>query len=165
MYTIKNENAGLLSQLAIILLEKGLKIGTAESCTGGLVGHLITTQAGSSVYYMGSITSYTYELKESLLGVKHETLEQYGAVSEETVFEMATGALKALNVDIAVSISGIAGPGGGLPNKPVGTVCFGVASLNGIETTTANFFGNRSEIQDQAAWYALELILNTVNSI
>jgi len=124
-------------QVGELLRQKGLKLVLAESCTGGLVGNLITNIAGSSDYYLGSVTAYAYEAKEALLGVKHETLLQYGAVSRPTVLEMAAGVRHSLAGDIpletiiGVSISGIAGPGGGLPEKPVGTVWFGMSTARG----------------------------------
>ena len=96
-------------------------MGTAESCTGGYIAHLITSVPGSSAYYKGSVVSYANEVKENILGVQHETLE-HGAVSEETVKEMVKGAIEKLNVDYAVATSGIMGPDGGTEEKPVGTV-------------------------------------------
>ena len=110
-----------------ILMAQNKQFGTAESCTGGYVAHLITSVPGSSKYFPGSIVSYSYAMKTQLLGVKTETLEKYGAVSEETVVEMAKSALDRLGVDVALSISGIAGPDGGTPDKPVGTVWMAVA--------------------------------------
>ncbi|MCB0662559.1 MAG: competence/damage-inducible protein A [Saprospiraceae bacterium] len=126
--------AKLAEALGAICREKKLMIGTAESCTGGNVGHEITLIPGSSEYFNGGVISYSYELKTRLLGVRESTLSMYGAVSEETVQEMAIGALQALEVDVAVAISGIAGPGGGTDEKPVGTVWFAVANKNNIKT-------------------------------
>ncbi len=117
-----------------MLQERGLTLGTAESCTGGYVAHRITTIAGSSAYFMGSVVTYSNALKERLLGVKPETLQTYGAVSEATVREMATGALELLATDLAVAISGIAGPGGGTPEKPVGTIWMAVVDGERTET-------------------------------
>jgi nicotinamide-nucleotide amidase len=117
----------LSEALGKILLERKLQFGTAESCTGGYVAHLITSVPGSSAYFPGSVVAYSYEMKSKLLGVKHETLNQFGAVSEEAVREMAEGARHTLGVDVAVAISGIAGPGGGTPDKPVGTVWMAVS--------------------------------------
>ena len=111
-----------------MLLEQNLSIGTAESCTGGYLAHLITSVAGSSAYFKGSIISYANEVKQELLGVKPETLQQFGAVSEQTVSEMLDGALTQLRTDIAIAISGVAGPAGGTPEKPVGTVFIGIGT-------------------------------------
>jgi PncC family amidohydrolase len=113
------------------LRRKGLKLAAAESCTGGLIADRLTDVAGSSDYFIGGIVAYAYEAKVALLNVSWDTLHQFGAVSRETVLEMARGARKALSSDIAVSVSGIAGPGGGLPDKPVGTTWLGLATLQG----------------------------------
>jgi PncC family amidohydrolase len=105
-----------------MLAERKLKLATAESCTGGLVGHRLTNVPGSSEYFAGGIIAYSYEAKERLLGVHHDTLYKHGAVSAETALEMARGARRVLGADIGVAVTGIAGPGGGLPGKPVGLV-------------------------------------------
>jgi PncC family amidohydrolase len=105
-----------------MLAERKLKLATAESCTGGLVGHRLTNVPGSSGYMEGGVIAYSYEAKERLLGVHHDTLYEHGAVSAETALEMARGARKALGADIGLAVTGIAGPGGGLPGKPVGLV-------------------------------------------
>ncbi len=121
-----------------------LTLSTAESCTGGYIAHLITQHPGSSAVYFGGAVSYSYELKESMLGVKNETLWQYGAVSKETVTEMVEGALVNFKSDYAIAVTGIAGPGGGTDDKPVGTVWIGVA--NAQKTVTKKFsFGNKRE--------------------
>jgi PncC family amidohydrolase len=109
----------------------GLTLATAESCTGGLVSDRITNVSGSSEYFPGGVVAYSYEAKVNILGVSWDTLNAHGAVSEETVLEMARGARKLFNVDIAISVSGIAGPTGGLPGKPVGTTWFGLAANGG----------------------------------
>ena len=115
-----------------LLKKNNFTLGTAESCTGGYVAHLITSVAGSSEYFKGSIVSYANEIKEDLLNVSHETLKQFGAVSEQTVREMISGALSNLKTDIAIGISGVAGPSGGTPEKPVGTVFIGVGNKDKI---------------------------------
>ena len=117
-----------------LLKKRGLTVATAESCTGGFLSHKITKVSGSSAYYKGSIIAYANETKQQQLDVKASTLAQYGAVSEETVKEMVTGVLKALNTDIGISISGIAGPGGGTPEKPVGTIWLAIGNKDHIET-------------------------------
>lgn len=105
-----------------MLTEKKLTLALAESCTGGLIGHRITDVPGSSTYFIGGIVAYSYEAKEKLLEVHHTTLYDHGAVSVETAQEMARGARRVLGADIGISATGIAGPGGGLPGKPVGLV-------------------------------------------
>ena len=105
-----------------MLADRKMKLATAESCTGGLVGHRITNVPGSSEYFEGGIVAYSYDAKERLLGVHHDTLYEHGAVSAETALEMARGARKMLGADIGIAVTGIAGPGGGMPGKPVGLV-------------------------------------------
>lgn len=105
-----------------MLAERKLTLALAESCTGGLIGHRITDVPGSSEYFVGGVVAYSYDAKEKLLGVHHDTLYDHGAVSAETAIEMARGARRALGADIGISATGIAGPGGGLPGKPVGLV-------------------------------------------
>lgn len=114
-----------------LLAERKMKLATAESCTGGLVGHRLTNVPGSSAYYEGGIVAYSYEAKERLLGVHHDTLYEHGAVSAETALEMARGARKALGTDIGIAVTGIAGPGGGLPGKPVGLVYIALSARAG----------------------------------
>jgi nicotinamide-nucleotide amidase len=111
-----------------MLRERGMTIALAESCTGGLVGHRITNVAGSSNYLKGGIVAYSNEVKQRSLGVRAETLAQHGAVSEETAAEMAAGVRRVLEADLGLAITGIAGPEGGTPDKPVGTVCFALAA-------------------------------------
>lgn len=151
-------------QLGEALRERGWTIAFAESCTGGLVGHRMTNISGSSDYYLGSVTAYAYNAKEHLLGVEAATLEQYGAVSETTVLEMAAGIRSALGADIGISISGIAGPGGGTPEKPVGLVWIGLSSPEGSKAEQFNFPGERLEIKKQAADQALKLALAATQS-
>ncbi len=140
----------------------GLKLALAESCTGGYLSHLITQHAGSSEVFLGGAVSYSNDLKIRMLGVSGETLASYGAVSEETVIEMAAGARKNFQADYAVSISGIAGPGGGTPDKPTGTVWIGVAGKNRIITRKFLFPGRRTQNIERAAVNALVLLLKLV---
>ena len=148
-----------------LLKSKGLWLATAESCTGGLLGHLITAMAGSSDYYLGGFITYSNETKERWLGVAHSTLMQFGAVSKETVQEMARGVRNALGEKIqpekiiGISISGIAGPGGGSPEKPVGTVWIGVSGADGEEAVKFHFQGDRGEVKTQSAEKAMELLI------
>jgi nicotinamide-nucleotide amidase len=142
-----------------LLRKRGLRLAAAESCTGGLIGHLLTNVAGSSTYYMGSITAYANEAKVRLLAVSQETLEKYGAVSSETVIEMARGVRIALGADIAISVSGIAGPGGGTPEKPVGTVWIGLSSTKEEYSRHYLWSGDRLAVKEQTAQAALYLLL------
>jgi PncC family amidohydrolase len=111
-----------------LLLQHHLTLATAESCTGGLIGHRLTNVPGSSDYFLGGIIAYANEIKERVLGINRQTLEMHGAVSAETALEMARGARRVLGVDLAVSVTGIAGPGGGTPDKPVGLVYVALAA-------------------------------------
>jgi nicotinamide-nucleotide amidase len=117
-----------------MLVNRKLKLATAESCTGGYIAHLLTSIPGASSYFVGSVLAYSNEVKSSLLEVSPETLDQYGAVSEQTVVEMARGALRKLPADLVIAISGIAGPGGGTPEKPVGTVWMAIGNASNIRS-------------------------------
>ena len=150
----------LEDQIGELLLARGLKLALAESCTGGLVGNRITDVAGSSAYFLGGLISYAYEAKVDLLGVQWETLNSKGAVSREVVLEMARGARKVLHADIAVSVSGIAGPGGAMPGKPVGTTWIGLATNDGEWARLFQFSGNRIENKSQSAEAALQMLLD-----
>ena len=146
-------------EIGPLLRARGLKLATAESCTGGLVADRITNVPGSSDYFLGGIVAYAYEAKVALLNVSWDTLKAYGAVSRETVLEMARGARRALGADLAISVSGIAGPGGGLPNKPVGTTWLGLSARDREEADLRLFKGDRLGIKAEAADSALELLL------
>ena len=140
------------------LLEKGYTITTAESCTGGLLaGRILNVSGASSVYNEGHIT-YSNEAKERLLGVSHETLQAYGAVSEQTAGEMARGAARAANADIGLSTTGIAGPTGGTPEKPVGLVYVGCAIGDEVAVEECRFQGTREENRNAAVEAALQLL-------
>jgi PncC family amidohydrolase len=141
-----------------LLRQRGLRLAVAESCTGGLIGHRLTNIPGASTYYMGSITAYAYESKVRLLNVHWETLETFGAVSRETVLEMARGVRHALAADIGLSVSGIAGPGGGTPQKPVGLVWIGISSYDFEQTWKFQFSGDRIKIKDFSADEAMKLL-------
>ena len=133
------ESVLLEEKLLSVYREKKLMLATAESCTGGMIGQRITNVSGSSEIYAGGVISYTNEVKMKLLSVSADTLEKYGAVSEETAVEMAVGARRALEADVAVSVTGIAGPTGGTAEKPVGTVCFGVCTASGVRSRKMHF--------------------------
>jgi PncC family amidohydrolase len=142
-----------------LLSSHGLWLAVAESCTGGLIGHLLTNVAGSSRYYMGSVTAYANEAKVRLLGVSRETLEKYGAVSSETVIEMARGVRITLAADIGISVSGIAGPGGGTPEKPVGTVWVGLSTPFQEYSRHYIWSGDRLAVKERSAQAALNLLV------
>jgi PncC family amidohydrolase len=146
-------------QLGATLNERGWKLATAESCTGGLIGHRITNVPGSSDYYLGGVVAYAYEAKEQALGVRHETLLEFGAVSQETVLEMACGARNLFQADLAVAVSGIAGPGGGMPLKPVGTVWIGVCSPENAWSKVFLFPGDREQVKAASAETALQALV------
>ncbi len=148
-----------------MLRQKGLQLAVAESCTGGLIEHLITNVAGSSEYFLGGVVAYAYEAKERLLGVRRNTLTTYGAVSRETVLEMALGVRQAVGADIGISASGIAGPGGGMPNKPVGLVWIGVSGPRGDRAFQFIFHGNRVENKADSARKALELLRDYLQEV
>ena len=144
--------------------EKKLKIGMAESCTGGLVAHRLTNISGSSSVFMGSMVTYSNESKIDCLGVNAITIESFGAVSEETATEMASGAQEKLKVDIALSLTGIAGPLGGSDDKPVGTVCIGTSTDSEKSSKRYNFTGNRNLLKERFALAALMKILKIIES-
>ncbi len=142
---------------------RGQTVALAESCTGGLVGHLLTNEPGSSHYFKGGCTAYSNEAKVNLLKVKKTTLESHGAVSTFTAGEMAKGARELFRADIGVSITGVAGPGGGSESKPVGTVCLGLASENELSTGKYLFRGTRVNVKEEAAAMALDWIRRYLN--
>ena len=146
------------------LLELNKTLATAESCTGGNIAAQIISMPGSSAYFLGGIVAYANEVKKMELGVKSETLEAFGAVSSQTVSEMALGALMKFNSDYAISISGIAGPDGGTPDKPVGTVWIAIALKNGITSTQKFQLGQNRERNIQiATLYALNMLRKVLN--
>jgi PncC family amidohydrolase len=147
-------------QIGDLLRARKLRLATAESCTGGLIASRITDIPGSSDYFVGGVAAYAYEAKVALLGVSWDTLHTYGAVSRETVLEMARGALQALQAHVAVSVSGIAGPGGGLLEKPVGTTWVGLSTREGEWARLFCFEGNRLQNKSSSADAALQLLLD-----
>jgi len=152
----------LLGQL---LRARGLKLATAESCTGGLIADKITDVPGSSDYFLGGFVSYAYEAKVASLGVSWDTLKAHGAVSRETVLEMARGARRALGADLAISVSGIAGPGGGLPEKPVGATWIGLATPDGESAQVFHWKGNRRENKELSAQAALKMVIECLKKM
>jgi PncC family amidohydrolase len=153
-------DSSLQAQIGQFLQQRGLKIAVAESCTGGLIADRLTDIPGSSEYFMGGIVAYAYQAKVDLLGVSWQTLEQYGAVSRETVLEMANGARGVFSVDLALAVSGIAGPGGGLADKPVGTTWIGLATRDSAQAWHYHFTGDRIGNKAASADTALGLLLD-----
>jgi len=145
-------------ELIYLLKQKNYNISTAESCTGGLIGKRFTDIPGSSEVYAGSITAYSNSIKTGLLNVQQSTLEKYGAVSEETAAEMVLGVRKLFNTDIGISVTGIAGPGGGTKDKPVGTVCFGFYINKELITRKEFFAGDRDRIRIFSSLYAINFL-------
>ena len=139
----------LASRVIEIFREKGLSLALAESCTGGMIAETITNVAGASDIFYGSAVTYVNSAKEHILGVARETLEKHGAVSSECAEEMACGARRVYGADVAMSVTGIAGPGGGSEAKPVGTVWFGLATKDGEETFRRRFDGDRAAVRRQ----------------
>ncbi len=163
--------AGLSEKIGAILREKGLFLVTAESCSGGLLAHLITSVPGSSDYFLGGLVVYSNAAKQRWLNVRAATLKEYGAVSRETVLEMASGARNALGARvpaervIALVISGIAGPGGGTQGKPVGLVWIALSNAAGQKSQDFHFQGSRKEVMRQAAVAALEMLSGQLRPI
>jgi len=147
-------------RLREIMQARGLTLATAESCTGGLVADRITNISGSSEYFPGGVVAYAYEAKVNLLGVTWDTLNAHGAVSAETVLEMAHGVRKIFNTDIGISVSGIAGPTGGLPEKPVGTTWLGLVTGSGEWTRHFVWDGDRLLNKHYSSEAALEFVVD-----
>ncbi|HET8897879.1 MAG TPA: CinA family protein [Rhodanobacteraceae bacterium] len=147
---------GLAQDVATVLLAQRLTLATAESCTGGWIAKIVTDLAGSSAWFEGGVAAYSYEAKEALLGVNPHTLEQHGAVSQETAVEMVSGALARFGAGIAVAVTGIAGPGGGMPDKPVGTVWIAWKRRGGYaHAELCHFEGDRDAVRRRTVGHAL----------
>lgn len=154
----------LAERVAQRLKARGDMIVTAESCTGGWVAQELTAIAGSSKWFERGFVTYSNEAKQEMLGVRAETLQKHGAVSEETAAEMARGALDKSRGTVALSITGIAGPSGGTPGKPVGTVCFGWATKGTApRAETKRFSGDREAVRRQSVEYSLEKVLQLLD--
>lgn len=155
----------LAARLGAALRAAGKTVACAESCTGGLVTSRLTDIPGSSDYVMGSVVSYTNDIKERLVGVRHETLAAHGAVSPETAREMADGIRRVIRTDLGLGITGIAGPGGGTAAKPVGLVYIAVSSEKGTRVTENHFSGTRTEVKQQTSDAALALALDALTEV
>lgn len=159
----------LATEVGRLLVKNKLWLVIAESCTGGLISHYITNIPGSSEYYAGGVCVYSYEAKRMLVGVKPATLTNFGAVSKETVEEMALGVRKLFSKEfpvdglVSISVSGIAGPGGGMPNKPVGLVWMALSTANGTWAFEHIFPGNREAVKEQSAVIALTHLHDYLN--
>lgn len=159
-YVAAEEDVALEKAILDLMKKHQLTLSTAESCTGGYISHLLTQHAGSSAVFAGGAVAYSYDLKESILGVKHQTLTEFGAVSEQTVKEMASGAIQHFKTDYAIAVSGIAGPDGGMPGKPVGTVWIAVASKKEVLAKLFTFTNKRIQNIERSATAALTMLLN-----
>jgi len=155
---------GLLAKVAGLLSERNWRMATAESCTGGWIAKCCTDVAGSSAWFDRAYIAYSYRAKEQMLGVSHDDLLKYGAVSDEIACQMASGAKKHSNVAVTVSATGIAGPGGGMPGKPVGLVHFGwCIGDRPVSCGAAVFEGDRNSVRQQTVLFALEGILSRLS--
>ena len=165
-YLLATEDLPLEVLLGNLLKQRQQTISTAESCTGGRLAAMLNAQSGSSAFYMGSVVAYANEIKEQVLGVQHDTLLSYGAVSEQTVLEMANGVRKLLNTDYAIATSGIAGPTGGTAEKPVGTIWIAWATPEGTEAKCYHFGAarEREQITQRAVTTALVKLIQSIIS-
>ena len=157
-YVYGEDKTDLAAVVLDLLRSRGMKIAVAESCTGGMLGARITAIAGSSDVMLGGVIAYADEVKESHLGVSAGTLRVHGAVSEETAREMAAGVCARFGAEVGVGITGIAGPAGGTPEKPVGTVCIAVSAGGAIRSTKVQMIGDRDEIRRRSAQAALNMV-------
>ena len=157
--------ANLEQEIGDLLRRKGLTLGVVESATGGLISHLITNVPGSSDYYKGSVTAYSNETKVKVVGVSRDTIEKYGAVSHQVAEEMAWGGRKVLAVDVCLADTGIAGPAGATPDKPVGLFYLGLAHQGGTFSRKHEFRGNREQNKRSAAEAALSWLKEYLMSL
>lgn len=160
--SVNREEAFWEEQIVALMREKNLTLAAAESCTGGMLSSRMIDVAGVSDVYKAGFVTYANEAKQKLIGVKEETLMKYGAVSEQTAREMVAGALRAAEADMAVAITGIAGPGGGTKEKPVGLVYIACGSAEDIVVERCLFDGSRSEIRQASAEHALEMLYREI---
>lgn len=158
----EGENANLQETVVKLLNEKGMTLATAESCTGGLIAKKITDISGASNCFHCGMVTYSNDQKEKFLGVSHETLESYGAVSEQTALEMSRGVMERTGADIGIGVTGIAGPGGGTAEKPVGLVYISVCSKDIHKAYRLNLTGDRDMIRERASLYVLDMVRRCV---
>lgn len=153
-----------LVELKNLLTEKSLTLAVAESCTGGLLSHLLTGISGSSLYFLGGMIAYSNRIKIENLGVKEQTILLHGAVSQQTAREMAENIRDKFEADIGLSTTGIAGPTGGTPTKPVGLVWLGISTEAGSETFECHFTGGRDQVKKSAVHEILHLLLESLRT-
>lgn len=161
---MEKELETLSVKIGQILAEIGWTISTAESCTGGLLSHVLTGVSGSSSYFVGGVVAYSNPIKESVLGVKSKTLARHGAVSKETALEMAAGIRKKFNTDIGLSTTGIAGPTGGTPDKPVGLVWMGISTPAGTQAFEGHFSGGRDGVKSHTVQEILTRLIGELQT-
>ncbi len=159
------ENDTIEAIVGELLLAHNQTLAVAESCSGGLIAHRLTRVAGSSAYFLGGVVAYTNAVKERLLGVGGEIIRRYGAVSSQTASAMASGIREVTGADLGISVTGIAGPGGGSPAKPVGMVYIGLAAVSGTRTHLFQFGGDREQVQAMTAQMALDLVRRRLQGI
>lgn len=159
-FVAAEEDVPLEKAILDIMKANNLTLSTAESCTGGYISHLFTQHAGSSAVFAGGAVAYSYDLKETTLGVQHKTLTEFGAVSEQTVKEMAKGAVAKFKTDYSIAVSGIAGPDGGMPGKPVGTVWIAIGAKDKVVAKLFTFSNKRMQNIERSATAALSMLLN-----
>lgn len=165
MALLSQEQEQLSRAVGAALQSQGWRLASAESCSGGWLGAVLTAIAGSSSWYEGGVISYSNALKIKLLNVAPELLDLHGAVSEPVAAAMATGARLQTGVDMTVSITGIAGPGGNSAQKPVGLVCFAWATASGVEAESCYFQGDRDQVREQAVSHALHGVLQRLRGL
>jgi PncC family amidohydrolase len=153
----------LVAEIQKKMVERGWKLALAESCTGGQLAAEIARRPGASSYFEGGVVAYSYDAKEQTLGVLPDTLKKYGAVSEQVAVQMANGVRRVLKSDWALSVTGIAGPDGGTPDKPVGTVWFALVGPGVEEAYKKLFDGGREDVQRASVLFALEVLWNAIN--
>lgn len=149
--------------LAKRLKARGLTISTAESCTGGMIAHVLTHRSGSSAYFKGSVVSYCNEVKERVLGVSRQTIERHTEVSGEVALEMSAGVMRIMDSDVGISTTGIAGPTGAMPGKPVGTVWIAARYGEKSSVKLHTFAGSRTEVIDQASLAAIKMAIGLID--
>ncbi|MDL2251911.1 competence/damage-inducible protein A [Odoribacter sp. OttesenSCG-928-J03] len=162
LYYVEGEENNIEREFGRIMREKGYTVSTAESCSGGYIAHLITSVPGSSAYFKGSVIAYDNEVKENILGVKRSDMIAYGAVSEQVVIQMAENVKKILKTDCGIATSGVAGPDGGSPEKPVGTVWIAVATPQGTTAQKFVFSSNRERNISKSSVKSLEMLLEEI---